>query len=116
MRSEPRLEYLIMEPLVSNKLSDIIATCKRFGVRRLDLFGSATGMGRHPFDPNRSDLDFLVQFDDVHGLPPDDQHFGLVDSLESLFGRSIDLVDDSAVRNPYFRKVLERTREPIYVG
>lgn len=67
--------------------------CRRFHVRRLDLFGSAA---HEDFDPERSDLDFLVEFDCTH---PEAMKFktylGLKDSLERLFGRPVDLVEES---------------------
>ena len=84
-------------------------------MRRLDLFGSATGRGRRAFDPARSDLDFAVIFDPPpRGTGPADQFFGLLEALESALGRPVDLVDDAAVRNPYFRRGVEATRETLY--
>ena len=56
------------------------------------------------FDPGRSDLDFLVEFDD----PPDgryaNQYFGLLRDLGALFARPVDLVESGAIRNPWFRR------------
>ena len=49
-------------------------------------------------------------------MGPADQFFGLLEALESLFDRPIDLVDEQAIRNPYFRRGVEATREPIYVA
>lgn len=50
-----------MLPLIAERRSDIAALCRRFGVRRLVVFGSAARGA--DFDPARSDLDFLVEFD-----------------------------------------------------
>jgi len=84
--------------------------CRRFHVRRLDLFGSAAG---DDFDPARSDLDFLVEFE--RGAPwAFKTYFGFKESLEALFGRKVDLVEPSAIRNPYFKESVERSREPIF--
>ena len=90
------------------------ALCRRYAVRRLALFGSAV---RGDFDQLRSDLDFVVDF----GPPPHnmglvDQYFGLVDELESLLGRTVDLVERPAVRNPYFRKSVEDTEVGVYAA
>ena len=86
--------------------------CRRFHVRRLDLFGSAAG---DDFDPARSDLDFLVEFDSRSALALSfNTYFGFKESLEALFGRSVDLVEPSAIRNPYFKENVERSREPIF--
>lgn len=90
--------------------SELPALCRRFGVRRLDLFGSAaTGS----FDAARSDLDFVVEFDaDVAHLF--DRYFGLKESLEALYGRPVDLVSEGASANPYFIESLQRTRRRVY--
>jgi uncharacterized protein len=86
--------------------------CRRFHVRRLDVFGSAA---RGDFDPARSDLDFLVEFDS--GAPDAlslKTFFGLKEALERLFGRSVDLVEPGAVRNPYLKDSIGRSREPVF--
>ncbi len=88
--------------------------CRRFGVRRLDLFGSAA---RGDFDPARSDLDFLVEFDrDAPGAMSFATYFDLKDALEALFGRSVDLVEAGAIRNPYLRESISRSQESIFVA
>jgi len=43
-----------------------------------------------------------------------DSYFGLLENLESLFGRRVDLVEASAIRNPYFREAVEKTKRPLY--
>jgi predicted nucleotidyltransferase len=83
---------------------------RRYGVRRLDLFGSATTAA---FDPAHSDVDFLVEFDaDPSGLF--ERHFGLKESLEALYGRPVDLVTASALENPFFRARVEAERRPVH--
>jgi predicted nucleotidyltransferase len=85
--------------------------CRRFHVRRLDLFGSAVAGG---FDPARSDLDLLVAFEP---LPPSDYaaaYFGLREALETLVGRPVDLVTEAALRNPHFRRRVEAERHPLF--
>jgi hypothetical protein len=88
--------------------------CRRFHVRRLDLFGSAA---RGDFDPERSDVDFLVEFDRTH---PDalslGTYFGLKEALEGLLGRPVDLVEPGAVRNPYLKASIEGSREPVFAA
>ena len=85
----------------------IKAACRRFGVRRLEVFGSAArGVD---FDASRSDADFLVEFDGTRDLDPLDQFFGLSGALEGLLKRPVDLVEIGAVRNPYvLRRIAER--------
>lgn len=76
---------------------------------RLETFGSAT---RDRFDPARSDLDFLVSF--RTGSTGLDHYLRLAERLERLLGRSVDLVIERAIRNPYFRKTVDGTRTLVY--
>lgn len=105
-----------MNEIVADKLDELSATCRRLNVRRLDLFGSATGHGRREYDPSHSDLDFVAWFHEPPQMGPFDQFFGLLEALESLFDRKIDLVDGAAIRNAYFRESIAQTRETIYVA
>jgi len=102
-----------MNWLLSQHGADLAALCRRYGVRRLELFGSAaTGLER----PGESDLDFLVEFDP---LPPGgyaDAYFGLLESLEALYARPVDLVVVSAIRNPFFLQSVEETRTLLYAA
>ena len=101
-----------MHTEIARNRDALVALCRQFGVRRLEVFGSAAR--GTDFDPQRSDIDFLVAFDPQSDLPPLQRHFGLTQALEALFGRPVDLVEESAVRNPYVRAGINRSREPIY--
>ncbi len=86
--------------------------CRRFHVRRLDLFGSAA---RGDFDPERSDIDFLVEFDREHPQALSfNTYFDLKEALETLLVRPVDLVEPGAVRNPYFKAGIDGSREPVF--
>ena len=97
--------------IVDANLPALRALCRRFGVRRLDLFGSAA-TGR--FDPARSDLDFLVEFE----KPPTggfaSPYFGLLEALESLFQRRIDLLTERSLENPYRRRRILAEKRTLY--
>jgi predicted nucleotidyltransferase len=80
------------------------ALCRRFHVRRRDLSGSTA---RGDFDPEHSDIDFLVEFDRSAPQHPFDAYFGLEEPLEVLFGRPVDLVEAGAVRNPYLKASID---------
>ena len=90
---------------------DLPALCRRFHVRRLDLFGSAAD-GR--FDPMRSDLDFLVAFEDLPEGAYADAYFGLREALAGLFGREVDLLTEPALENPYLRRQVEAQRKQLF--
>jgi hypothetical protein len=102
-----------MSSVLNQHRTELEAVCRRYGVRRLELFGSAAmGVERAV----QSDMDFLVEFDP---LPPGgyaDAYFGLLESLEALCGRPVDLVIASAIRNPFFLQSLERTRTLLYAA
>ena len=102
-----------MNRVIEQKLAEIDTLCRRHHVLRLDLFGSAaTGQDR----PDESDLDFLVEFGTVPPGSYADAYFGLLESLEQLFDRPVDLVVESAIKNPYFRESVERTRARVYAA
>jgi uncharacterized protein len=102
-------EALIRNDAVPDALADV---CRRFHVRRLDLFGSAaTGNG---FDPARSDLDFLVTFDPLPPIEYADAFFGLREALAELSGRAIDLLTEAALENPYLRRRIEMQRRVLF--
>lgn len=92
----------------SDKLSNL---CAIYGVKRLELFGSASGPD---FDLENSDLDFLVEFAENHSIGAFDRYFGLKEDLERLFQRSVDLVEIPAIKNPYFRQAVERDKVLVY--
>lgn len=89
----------------------LAAVCRRFHVRRLSLFGSAVD-GR--FDPARSDLDFLVTFEELPNGAYADAYFGLQESLATLFGRKVDLVTESSLENPFLRRQIEAQRRQVF--
>ena len=106
-----RTEEHEMIPAVEKRTGELRRLCLHDGVRRLDLFGSGS-TGRH--DPDARDLDFLVEFQPAARANYADSYFGLLEALGRLFGRPVDLLVESAVRNPYFLRSVERTRTPIY--
>lgn len=100
-------------PLITDQREAIAGLCRRSSARKLDLFGSAL---RDDFDPERSDLDFLVEFDDVPPTALYESYFSLKEALELLFRRHVDLVVERAIRNPYFKAAVERDRRPVYAS
>lgn len=100
------------DPAVQNKHPQLAALCRKYGVRRLELFGSAATESR--FDRDRSDLDFLVEFGPTDDMGPADQYFGLWEELKTLFGREVDLVSTRSLRNPYFIESVNATRQTVF--
>jgi predicted nucleotidyltransferase len=102
-----------MNPLVVQNLEKIAELCRKHGVKRLELFGSAT---REDFDPARSDVDFMVEFYPGPRKGLDDGYFVLLEELEGLLGRHVDLVEVGCVRNPYVLASIERTKVQVYAA
>lgn len=105
-----------MNALIEAKKKELVELCRRYKVQRLELFGSAA---REDFDPQRSDLDFIVVFEPAESATPGhyaNRYFGLLESLESLFNRSVDLVELSAIRNPYFFQAIQSSRSVLYAA
>lgn len=98
---------------IESHRADIARLCERFGVRRLELFGSAaTGA----FDPASSDVDFLVDFDTGKRIGALEQYFGLKEALEAMLGRPVDLVEEGASSNRYFLESVNESRRLLYAA
>lgn len=101
-----------MHPLIEAHLDEIRALCREFGVSRLELFGSAA---TDAFDPERSDVDFIVHYPDGYDFGPWIGRFqDLEADLAALLGRDVDLVMTSALRNRWFAREAAKTRTVIY--
>jgi uncharacterized protein len=102
-----------VDRIIEEHRQELEALCLRYGVQRLEVFGSAaTGS----FDPSSSDLDFLVELKPTSRGELVDRYFGLLADLEDLFGRPIDLVMARAVRNPFFLRGIESSRALLYAA
>ena len=93
--------------LNKDKLNELCDTHK---VKELYLFGSVL---TDKFNET-SDIDMLIQFNQVDLLEYFDNYMDLKESLEQLFLRPIDLIENQAIRNPIFRKVIEREKQLVY--
>ena len=102
-----------MNSLIEKNRTSLTQLCEKYNVKRLEIFGSAaTG----EFDAESSDLDFLVEFNRTKEMNVADQYFGLLEDLQDLFGRDIDLVMTRAMKNPYFIESVNQTRRLIYAS
>jgi hypothetical protein len=102
-----------MHPLILEKREALEALCRRYRVRRLEVFGSVAD---GTFDPARSDVDFLVEFLPLKAGERFDAYFGLLASLENLLQRHVDLVMTKAIRNRFFLQSVDRTRTLLYAA
>ena len=96
--------------LLERHAEEVARICRARGVRRLAVFGSTA---RGEADP-RSDVDLLVEFSPMSPADRADAYFGLQSDLERLFGRSVDLLEESAITNPYLERAIARDRAVVY--
>lgn len=89
----------------------LTAFCRKWRVRELALFGSVL---RDDFGPD-SDVDVLVTFDRDAGWSLWDWP-SMMEELQSIFGREIDLVEKDAVRNPFRRRHIMNNHEVVYAA
>ena len=102
-----------MITLIDQNRSAIGLLCRKHGVTRLELFGSAA---RGDFEPGRSDLDFLVEFGPESRVDLFHRYFGLREDLGSLLGCGVDLVMLSALKNPHFVRSVNESRAVLYAA
>jgi len=102
-----------MVDVLQDKRDAIAKLCVRYGVARLDVFGSAL---RDDFRPGESDLDLLVEFGPHEGYALVEAYFGLLDELRDLLGVEVDLVMAGAVKNRYIARDIERTKRLLYAA
>ena len=103
-----------MLAFVGEKRDILAELCRRHGVARLEIFGSAAG---DEFNAEDSDVDFLVEFGPGVDLGPwMARYFDFQRELAGLVGRRVDLVMLSALRNPYFVREVDRTRKLLYAA
>jgi len=97
---------------IADRRAALAELCRRFGVRRLEVFGSAAR--GDDFDPAHSDADFLVEFTPNSDFAPLAQYFDFQAAVEALLGRKVDLVQPTAIRNPYLLASINRARELVF--
>lgn len=102
--------YLRVMKLIRRNIDEIIALCKKHKVKELCVFGSVL---TDSFNKN-SDVDFTVVFDKTAVEDYFVNYFDFKFALEELLHRDVDLIEFEAIRNPYFKKEVEATRQPVY--
>jgi predicted nucleotidyltransferase len=102
-----------MKSPIQANLEDIARLCRRYRVRRLAVFGSIL---RGDFDPLRSDVDFLVEFEPVPVSVRMQNYLGLREALASLLSRPVDLIEDGAIRNPYILQSVSEQQQVLYAA
>ena len=102
-----------MNDLIHNKLSAIIAACKKHHVESIALFGSAAKDAMH----EDSDIDLLVEFSKyIDVLDYADSYFSLLDQLQEILKRKVDLVSSRSLKNPILKEEIYRSKVDLYAA
>jgi predicted nucleotidyltransferase len=96
--------------VIERNISQIASLCKKHKVSMLYIFGSIL-TDRFTDD---SDVDFLVDFENVDIQNYFDNYMDFKEKLEALLNRQVDLVENQAIRNPIFRRVIDRDKRLVY--
>lgn len=96
--------------LIEKNIDAIKSLCKSHKVAKLFVFGSVL---RNDFNES-SDVDLIVDFNKIEFGNYVDNYFDLHRSLEKLFKRPVDLLEDKAIENPYFKQVVDSTKQLVY--
>jgi hypothetical protein len=103
-----------LPPLVVEKISEVRALCEKYRVKRLTLFGSAV---KGTFDPETSDLDFVVEFEwDPDPLERGRRYNELWEELKDVFDRPIDLIVASTLKNPFIVQSIDAANVELYAA
>jgi predicted nucleotidyltransferase len=102
-----------MIQLVEQRLDEIIALCKQHQVQSIALFGSAAKGSMH----EQSDVDFLIEFShDIEVLNYADNYFSLLEKLEKLLVRKVDLVTRKSLKNPVSISEINQSKTDLYAA
>ncbi len=103
-----------MIELVKKNGDSLRRLSEQYNVKRLELFGSA--LTENNFDPQTSDVDFLVEFLPLEPCRHAECYLGLLATLQDMFGRNVDLVEVKAINNPYLLESINKNRSEIYAA
>ena len=103
-----------MIDIIKKHQHQLIKLCLQHHVKSLELFGSAAF--ESVFSEKSSDLDFLVEFQPLAPGTHADTYFSLLEALEQMFQRPVDLLMVRAIKNPYFLEAINQNRKLLYAA
>lgn len=89
---------------------DITKLCKMHKVKSLYAFGSVL---TDKFD-NDSDIDLIVDFAKIDPVEYADNYFDFKFSLQDILKRPVDLLEEKAIKNPFFKNAIDQQRQLVY--
>jgi predicted nucleotidyltransferase len=102
---------MIIKELIYNRYNDFTELCKNHRVKQIYAFGSSVSDN---FDPEKSDIDLLVEIDEPDPIERGEKIISLWDKLEAFFKRKVDLLTNPNIRNPYLKQSVNETKVLIY--
>jgi len=96
---------------IENKIEKLVELCNKYKVKRIFVFGSTV---KGNFNPQTSDIDLIVELEDMPPVEKGEILMELWAELENLFGRKVDLITNMNIKNPYLRREIENTKFLIY--
>jgi predicted nucleotidyltransferase len=105
-------KFANMHHHINNKLAEIRSLCSKANVNMLYVFGSVL---TSKFNKD-SDIDFVVEFNTMSYEDYADQYFKFCDELELLLNRKVDVLTPASIKNPYFKKKVDQTKQLIFSG
>jgi predicted nucleotidyltransferase len=96
--------------LIDKNIDNIISLCEKHKVKELYIFGSVLTENFN----DSSDIDILIQFGDVKLNDYFDNYMDFKEEIEKILNRPVDLVENQAIRNPIFRRIVDRDKKLIY--
>ncbi|KAF0235885.1 MAG: hypothetical protein FD181_3192 [Prolixibacteraceae bacterium] len=97
--------------IINKEIGDLInSTCKSHFVDKMYIFGSAVSGNLRA----NSDIDILVKFTEMNLYNYFNNLLSLKSSLEAIFNRPVDLLEEQAVKNPYLKRSIDNNKKLIY--
>ena len=90
--------------------NEINALCANHKVKSLYAFGSVLTPN---FNTN-SDIDLIVDFKEIDVKDYADNYFDFKFSLQDILNRPVDLLEEQAIKNPYFKEELNKKKVIVY--
>jgi predicted nucleotidyltransferase len=96
---------------IESKRFKLFELCNKYKVLKLFVFGSVS---KGNFDPETSDLDLIVEMEDLNPVEKGETLLKLWSELEQLFNRRVDLLTEKKIKNPYLIKDIENSKLLLY--
>jgi hypothetical protein len=98
---------------IHNKMADFLSLCKTNNVKNLYAFGSSI---TNRFDENSSDIDLLIEMEQLDPMERGESLIRIWDQLEHFFQRRVDLLTYASIKNPVLKKTIDASKILIYDG